>query len=135
MADPTDRTPLVPAATGALDDGRHRLRQLLVGLVGWVLAAAAVVYLIMSARVGSLRIAFFFVTLAVVVALIGALAGAELLRRPVLRNRLASRERPPRGPARDALGRPLPVITDDVRRAAVVVVEDTAGGRTFRAAP
>jgi hypothetical protein len=131
----TDRGPAVPAATGALDDGRHYLRQLIVGLLGWVAAAGVVVYLVITARTGSLRIAFFFITLAVVVALIGALAGAELLRPPVLRNRRAQRPRPSMNAGLDALGRPLPVITDQVRYAAEVIVESTAEGRTFRAAP
>jgi hypothetical protein len=108
---------------------------LIVGLLGWVAAAGVVVYLVITARTGSLRIAFFFITLAVVVAVIGALAGAELLRRPVLRNRRAQHDRSATLAGRDALGRPLPVISEQVRQAAEVIVENTADGRTFRAAP
>lgn len=72
--------------TGAADDGRHRTRQLLAGLVGWVLWAGLIVWLALHASSDALDVATFLATLVVTVALLTVLT-ALALRPAVIRRR------------------------------------------------
>lgn len=73
--------------TGADDDGRHRIRQLLVGIAGWVLWAALIVLLASQASDNALDAAVFLVTTIVTLALLTVLTGAVLLRPALIRER------------------------------------------------
>lgn len=74
--------------TGAADDGRHRARQLVAGLVGWVLWAGLIVWLALHASPDALDVATFLATLVVTVALLTVLTALAL--RPAVIRRQAS---------------------------------------------
>jgi hypothetical protein len=98
------RPPPSRVLTGADGDGRHRVRSLLAGLLGWVLWAALVVWLASEASADALEAATFLVTVIVTVALLLVLTGAGLLRPSLMRQRARTPS-----PAERALERAMPV--------------------------
>ena len=72
--------------TGADDDGRHRLLQLVLGALGWLLWAGLIVWLALHASPDALDVATFLATLVVTVALLTVLT-ALALRPAVIRRR------------------------------------------------
>src|SRR5262245_25889359 len=117
--------------TGALEVRRRYPLQVLLGLLGWVLAVALVVYLASDAGAISVRIALFLVTMAAVVALTLALVGGEVRPRHM---RERGREPAPITVdySHDALGRPVDVAGAR-SPGGEITIEDDAGVRRYRA--
>lgn len=93
--------------TGALDDGRRHGRQLVVGVVGWVIVVVLIAWLVLRADDIEVRVTLFLVTAAVVIALLWTSVAVELFRPLLIRGRRRhpaplSAEAP-----HDALGRPI----------------------------
>jgi hypothetical protein len=78
--------PLTQVVTGADDDGRHRLRQLVFGALGWLLWAGLIVWLAFHASADALDVATFLATVVFTVALLAVLTGLAL-RPAVMRQR------------------------------------------------
>jgi membrane protein implicated in regulation of membrane protease activity len=76
-------------ATGAADDGRHRLRQLAAGVLGWLLWAGLIAWLALHASGDALDVATFLATVVATVALLTVLT-ALALRPAVMRRRARS---------------------------------------------
>jgi hypothetical protein len=96
--------PTTRVTTDADDDGRHHTRQLLVGVAGWLLWAALIVWLVSQASNDALDAAVFLVTVIVTAALLLVLTGAALLRPSLMRQRARTPT-----PAGRRLARPLRV--------------------------
>jgi hypothetical protein len=116
--------------TGALEVRRHYPLQVLLGLLGWVLAVVLIVYLASDAGEISVRIAIFLATVAVVVAVTLALVGGEVRPRH-LRER--AREQAPITVAysHDALGRRVDVAGAR-EPGGELTIEDDGGVRRYR---
>jgi hypothetical protein len=83
MPDP----PATQVVTGAADDGRHRLRQLDVGALGWLLWAGLVVWLASRASPDALDVATFLATAVLTTALVVVVTALVLLRPSIMRRR------------------------------------------------
>jgi len=120
----------VRVETGALEVRRHYALQVLLGLIGWVLAVVLIVYLASDAGEISVRIAIFLVTMAVVVALTLAIVGGEVRPRH-LRER--AREHAPITVdySHDSLGRRVDV-TGATAPGGELTIEDDGGVRRYR---
>ena len=85
--------------TGALDDGRNRGRQVVIGILGWVLVVALIVWLALKADEVEVRVTLFLLFAAVVIALLWTSVAVELFR-PLL---IRARRRHPAPVSTDAL--------------------------------
>lgn len=112
--------------TGADDGGPHRILSLLVGLLGWVLWAALIVWLASEASADALEAATFLVTLVVTVALLLVLTGAGLLRPSLMRQRAHTPT-----PAGRALERPMPVAGSPEELIGEIGLETQDGQRRY----
>jgi len=79
-------SPVTQVFTGADDDGRHRLRHLVVGALGWLLWAGLIVWLALHASPDALDVATFLATAVVTVAFLAVLT-ALALRPAVMQKR------------------------------------------------
>lgn len=112
--------------TGATDDGRHHLRQLLAGLLGWLLWAVLILWFASEASADALDVAIFLVTAVVLAAFILVLTGVGLLRPALMRER----KRVPPSLARE-LERPSPVSGAPSALTGEVAVEVHDGERRY----
>jgi hypothetical protein len=118
--------------TGALEVRRRYWLQLLLGLLGWVLAVFLIVYLAKDADEISVRIAIFLAAMGAVVALTLALVAGEVRPRH-LRQRAHEYAPVTVDYSHDALGRPVDV--DGARTpGGELTIEEVGGVRRYRAA-
>jgi hypothetical protein len=121
---------VVRVETGALEVRRRYALQLFVGFLGWVLAAALIVYLASDAGQISIRIAMFLIVVAAIVAFTAALVAVEVRPRLILAREV---ERPPVEVdyTHDALGRSMDVEGARERRGELTI-EEVGGVRRYR---
>ena len=70
-----------PVVTGSGDDGRRRLLQLVIGLLGWAFLIALVWYLASHASVAAVDLAIVFVTAITIVAIFSTVTAVQLRAR------------------------------------------------------
>jgi hypothetical protein len=119
--------------TGALDDGRHLLRQYAVAALGWAATVGVIVWLALTATGPAVRVTFFLATVCVVVALVGVLVAVEVFRTPLIRERARSLPTPPVEERIDALGRTV-VVPAQGELTGELTIEAIDGVRRYRTA-
>lgn len=97
----------VPVFTGSLDDGRHRPRQLALGVLGWLLVPALIVWLALHADEIAVRVTLFLLAIVVIIALVATAAAVDVLRPRLISARSHTPPELPPPAAVDALGRPV----------------------------
>jgi hypothetical protein len=115
--------------TGALDDGGHRGRQLVVGLAGWVLVVALCSWLALNADELEIRLTLFLVSAAVVIAFMCTSVAVELVRPQLIRDRRREPALLAHDDGRDALGRAVDLDGADVTPE--FTISDQAGVRRY----
>jgi hypothetical protein len=115
--------PATQVVTGADDDGRHRVRQLVVGALGWLLWAGLIVWLALHASPDAVDVATFLATVVVTVALLAVLT-ALALRPAVMRQRA-------RAPAIEAAAAVAPAPGSGL--VGEITVEGSEGVRSYAA--
>jgi hypothetical protein len=122
MPQPTTDESLPPRIeTGALDDGRHRVRHYVVAALGWVATAGAIIYLAVDATVPAVRVSVFLATVCVLVALVSVLVAVELFRQPLIAERARSLPTPAIDEEIDALGRKVEAPSPDALAGEVTI--------------
>jgi hypothetical protein len=118
--------PTTRVTTGADDHGRHRIRHLLVGLLGWLLWAGLIVSLASQASNDALNAVVFLVTVIVTVALLVVLTGAGLLRPALMRERARTPV-----PVKRQLERPLPESDSPTQLTGEIGLRELDGARRY----
>lgn len=116
--------------TGALDDGRGFLRQLVLAVLGWALTIGLVLWLAFQGEEIALRISLFLLSVSVFVAIVAVAFAVVVFRPALVRGR--TRELGPAAPAPqlDALGRPLPTgLRPDLLEGEIAIEGDGSGRR------
>ena len=115
--------------TGAEDDGRRRIFRLLVGLLGWLLLIALLVYLARNPTLASLDVALFLITVITVITIVAIFAALQL-RSSLMRHRATVPDAIAIDTTHDTLGRPLEPPASDLR--GEIVLESVNGVRRYR---
>jgi hypothetical protein len=117
--------------TGALDEPGLYRRQLLTAVVGWILTALLIYWLISSADELALEVTVFLVSVSVVIAIVGIGAGVDFFRGQRLASKAPNQVPPPVGISDDALGRPTSVPSEPRELVGELTIEIIDGVRTF----
>ena len=79
--------PATRVVTGAADDGRHRIRQLVAGALGWLLWVGLILWLASRASPDALDVATFLGTAVLTIAFVIVVTALVLLRPSIMRQR------------------------------------------------